>query len=118
LALVWILRERARSAREVRSTSSSRIQKGRRSDFQSSSTPNLASNPSPRRAREQEWRTNSKSWGRCKGKLPLSVFLVINDNPYGLIFSLSFLWRNCSEELLEVHLLDSRLWCHEDKDLS
>jgi hypothetical protein len=27
----------------------------------------------------------------CKGKLPLSVFLVINDNPYGLIFSLSFL---------------------------
>jgi hypothetical protein len=27
----------------------------------------------------------------CKGKLPLSVFLVINDNPYGLMFSLSFL---------------------------
>jgi hypothetical protein len=27
----------------------------------------------------------------CKGQLPLSVFLVINDNPYGLIFSLSFL---------------------------
>jgi hypothetical protein len=26
----------------------------------------------------------------CKGKLPLSVFLVINDNPYGLMFSLSF----------------------------
>jgi hypothetical protein len=24
----------------------------------------------------------------CKGKLPLSVFLVINDNPYGLMFSL------------------------------
>jgi hypothetical protein len=27
----------------------------------------------------------------CKGKLPLSVFLVINDNPYGLMFSLRFL---------------------------
>jgi hypothetical protein len=27
----------------------------------------------------------------CKGKLPLSVFLVINDNPYGLMLSLSFL---------------------------
>jgi hypothetical protein len=27
----------------------------------------------------------------CKGKLPLSVFLVINDNPYVLMFSLSFL---------------------------
>jgi hypothetical protein len=27
----------------------------------------------------------------CKGKLPLSVLLVINDNPYGLMFSLSFL---------------------------
>jgi hypothetical protein len=27
----------------------------------------------------------------CKGQLPLSVFLVINDNPYGLMFSLSFL---------------------------
>jgi hypothetical protein len=27
----------------------------------------------------------------CKGKLPLSVFLVINDNPYGLMFLLSFL---------------------------
>jgi hypothetical protein len=27
---------------------------------------------------------------KCKGKLPLSVFLVINDNPYGLMFSLSF----------------------------
>jgi hypothetical protein len=27
----------------------------------------------------------------CKGKLPLSVLLVINDNPYVLMFSLSFL---------------------------
>jgi hypothetical protein len=27
----------------------------------------------------------------CKGKLTLSVFLVINDNPYRLMFSLSFL---------------------------
>jgi hypothetical protein len=27
----------------------------------------------------------------CKGILPLSVFLVINDNPYGLMFLLSFL---------------------------
>jgi hypothetical protein len=35
--------------------------------------------------------TPSSSRGRCKGKLPLSVFLVINDNPYGLMFSLSFL---------------------------
>jgi hypothetical protein len=26
----------------------------------------------------------------CKGKLPLSVFLVINDNSYGLMFLLSF----------------------------
>jgi hypothetical protein len=32
----------------------------------------------------------------CKGKLALSIFLVINDNPYGLMFSLSFVWRNCS----------------------
>jgi hypothetical protein len=30
-------------------------------------------------------------WACCKGKLPLSVFLVINDNPYGPMFSLSFL---------------------------
>jgi hypothetical protein len=35
-----------------------------------------------------------KCW--CKGKLPLSVFLVINVNLYGLMFSLSFIWRNCS----------------------
>jgi hypothetical protein len=34
---------------------------------------------------------NYKNGGDCKGKLPLSVFLVINDNPYGLMFSLSFL---------------------------
>jgi hypothetical protein len=33
------------------------------------------------------------SFGRthCKGKLPLNVFLEMNDNPYGLVFSLSFL---------------------------
>jgi hypothetical protein len=36
----------------------------------------------------QGWR---KKWFYYKGKLPLSVFLVINDNPYGLMFSLSFL---------------------------
>ena len=27
--------------------------------------------------------------GKCKGILPLCVVLVINDNPYGLMFSLS-----------------------------
>jgi hypothetical protein len=34
---------------------------------------------------------NYQNWGDCKGKLPLSVFLVIDDNHYGLMFSLSFL---------------------------
>jgi hypothetical protein len=28
---------------------------------------------------------------QCKGQLTLSVILVINDNPYGLMFSLRFL---------------------------
>jgi hypothetical protein len=37
---------------------------------------------------------NYQNGGDCKGKLPLSVFLVINDNPYGLMFSLIFLLRN------------------------
>jgi len=27
----------------------------------------------------------------CKGTLPLCVVLVINDNPYGLMFFLSFI---------------------------
>jgi hypothetical protein len=30
-----------------------------------------------------------KHIGTCKGTLPLCVFLVIDDNSYGLIFSLS-----------------------------
>jgi hypothetical protein len=34
---------------------------------------------------------NYQTGGDCKGKFPLSVFLVINDNPYELIFSLTFL---------------------------
>jgi hypothetical protein len=29
--------------------------------------------------------------GDCKSKLPLSVYLVVNEYPYGLMFSLSFL---------------------------
>jgi hypothetical protein len=49
---------------------------------------------------------NYQNGGDCKGTLPLSVFLVINDNPYGLMFSLSFTWRNCPLEVLEVHVLD------------
>jgi hypothetical protein len=36
-------------------------------------------------------RSCERQHNTCKGQLPLSVFLVINDNPYGLIFSLSFL---------------------------
>jgi hypothetical protein len=34
---------------------------------------------------------NYQNGGDCKGKLPLSVLLVINDNPYGLTFLLRFL---------------------------
>jgi len=37
---------------------------------------------------------NYQNGGDCKGTLPLSVFLVINDNPYGLMFSLRFICRN------------------------
>jgi hypothetical protein len=36
-------------------------------------------------------RTSAAISARCKSKLSLSVFLVIDDNPYGLIFLLSFL---------------------------
>ena len=32
---------------------------------------------------------NYQNGGDCKGILPLCVVLVINDNPYGLMFSLS-----------------------------
>ena len=32
---------------------------------------------------------NYQNGGDCKGKMPLCVVLVINDNPYGLMFSLS-----------------------------
>ena len=32
---------------------------------------------------------NYQNGGDCKGTLPLCVVLVINDNPYGLMFSLS-----------------------------
>jgi hypothetical protein len=42
-----------------------------------------------------------------KGILLLSVFLVINDNTYRLMFSLSFIWRNIPYVLLEDHVLDS-----------
>jgi hypothetical protein len=34
---------------------------------------------------------NYQNGGDCKGNLPLSMLLVINDNPYGLMFSLRFL---------------------------
>jgi hypothetical protein len=37
------------------------------------------------------WSSGFRWLQLCKDKLPLSVFLVINDNSYELIFSLSFL---------------------------
>jgi hypothetical protein len=37
---------------------------------------------------------NYQNGGDCKGTLPLCVVLVINDNPYGLMFSLSFIFQN------------------------
>jgi hypothetical protein len=46
----------------------------------------------------------------CKDKLPLSVFLVINDNPYGLMFSLSYegiIHRNCLKSMCWIQGLDA-----------
>ena len=36
------------------------------------------------------------------------VVLVINDNPYGLMFALSYPYRSCPWEKIGVHVLDSR----------
>ena len=40
--------------------------------------------------------------------LPPCVVLVINDNLYGLIFALRYLYRSCPWEKIGVHVLDSR----------
>jgi hypothetical protein len=51
------------------------------------------------------WRTR----GRLNVHIPSSMVLVINDNLYGLMFSLSLLWRNHLLRMFEDHVLDSRL---------
>ena len=45
----------------------------------------------------------------CKGTLPLCVVLVINDNPYGLMFSLSLYEGIFHKVMLVVHVLDSSM---------
>ena len=45
----------------------------------------------------------------CKGILPLCVVLVINDNPYGLMFSLSLYEGIFHKVLLVVHVLVSSM---------
>jgi hypothetical protein len=47
----------------------------------------------------------------CKGTWPLCVFLVINDNPYGLIFLLSLYegiaHMNCLKSMCWIQVLDA-----------
>jgi hypothetical protein len=47
----------------------------------------------------------------CKGTLPLCVVLIINDNPYGLIFSLSLYeviaHKNCLKSMCWIQALDA-----------
>jgi len=59
---------------------------------------------------------NYQNGGDCKGKLPLCVVLVINDNPYGLMFSLSLyevIFHSCPCS----PYVGFKYGCHEDKDL-
>ena len=42
------------------------------------------------------------------------VVLVINDNPYGLMFALRYTCRYCPLEKIGVHVLDSRI-LHDDQ---
>ena len=46
--------------------------------------------------------------------LPPCVVLVINDNPYGLMFTLRYSYRSCPLEMFGVHVLDSRR-LHDDQ---
>lgn len=48
---------------------------------------------------------NYQNGGDCKGILPLCVVLVINDNPYGLMFSLSLY-----ERIFHRYYLYSMCW--------
>ena len=41
------------------------------------------------------------------------VVLVINDNPYGLMFALRYPYRSCPREVIEVHVLYSSSF-HDD----
>ena len=50
---------------------------------------------------------NYQNGGDCKGTLPLCVVLVINDNPYGLMFSLSLY-----EGIFHRYYLYSMCWIH------
>ena len=43
-----------------------------------------------------------------KVHVPSCVVLVINDNLYGLMFALRYLYRSCPWEKIGVHVLDSR----------
>ena len=52
---------------------------------------------------------NYQNGGDCKGTLPLCVVLVINDNPYGLMFSLSLYEGIFSIDFLEDYVLDSSM---------
>ena len=42
--------------------------------------------------------------------VPPCVVLVINDNPYGLMFALRYPYRSCPWENIGVHVLDSRIF--------
>ena len=49
-------------------------------------------------------------WAIQRAWLPPCVVLVINDNPYGLIFALSYIYRFGLYALLDLHVLESRIW--------
>ena len=44
------------------------------------------------------------------------IVLVINDNLYGLMFALRYLYRSCPWEKIGVHVLDSRR-VHDDQTI-
>ena len=60
---------------------------------------------------------NYQNGGDCKGTLPLCVVLVINDNPYGLMFSLSFYMKEYSIGNACSPYVGFKYGCHEDKDI-
>jgi hypothetical protein len=59
---------------------------------------------------------NYQNGGDCKGNLPLCVVLVINDNPYGLMFPLS-LYEGISIGYACSPCVGFKYGCHEDKEI-